>query len=68
MLSAAIDYDGARLRVKLSDATTGASTQQVYAVDIPEVIGGATAYVGFTGCTGGASAVQEIHRWTFFPQ
>jgi hypothetical protein len=68
LLNAAIEYDGADLRVKVTDSSTGSSAQQVYAVDIPAVLGADTAYVGFTGSTGGAWAVQEIHRWTYFPQ
>jgi len=34
-------------------------------VDIPLAVGGDTANVGFTGGTGGLSAVQAIHTWTF---
>jgi hypothetical protein len=34
-------------------------------VNIPQTIGGNTAYVGFTGGTGGLTAIQNIKTWTF---
>jgi hypothetical protein len=34
-----------------------------FTIDIPATTGGNTAYVGFTGGTGGLSAIQEILTW-----
>src|SRR5205085_2510906 len=48
----AIAYDGATLNVKLIDTVTKAFANQSYAIDLPSTVG-ASAYVGFTGATGG---------------
>lgn len=60
-------YNGTALNVTITDTVTAASVSQSYAVDIPTVIGGATAFVGFTAATGGLNAIQEIVDWTFTP-
>jgi hypothetical protein len=62
-----IDYDGTTLRVTITDRVTGASAVQSYTVNIASVVGGSTAYVGFTGGTGGLTATQDILNWTFDP-
>jgi fibronectin type 3 domain-containing protein len=36
-----------------------------FAVNLPSLVGGDYAYVGFTGATGGANSTQEITSWTF---
>ena len=46
---------------------TNATATQTYIVNIPAIIGGATAYAGFTAGTGGQSAKQEILSWTYTP-
>jgi fibronectin type 3 domain-containing protein len=61
----AMSYDAAALTVTITDTVTNASATQSYAVDIAEVIGGPTAYVGFTAATGGQSATQKILNWTY---
>ena len=38
------------------------------AINIPQSVGGNTAYVGFTGGTGGLSASQKILTWTYNAQ
>ncbi len=60
-------YDGTTLDVTITDTVTAATASQSYAVDIPSVIGGSTAFVGFTAATGGLNAIQEIAAWTFTP-
>ena len=60
-----VDYDGTTLQVTITDATTQATSTQSYAVNIPEIVGGPTAYVGFTAATGGLSAVQHVLSWTY---
>jgi hypothetical protein len=60
-------YDGTTLRVTETDTSTQRSAGQAYAVDIPGTVGGGTAYVGFTGGTGGQTAVQDILTWTYAP-
>jgi hypothetical protein len=62
-----MSYDGTTLTVKITDATTGASATQSYAVNIPQAIGGGLAYAGFTGGTGGQTATEDITNWVFTP-
>jgi len=65
VFAAALSYDGAALRVTITDTATGASASQRYAVDLPGLVGAPTAYVGFTGATGGYAATQDILSWTY---
>ena len=60
-------YDGTTLDVTITDTSTNASASQAYTVNIPQVIGSNTGYVGFTGGTGGETAVQNILTWTYSP-
>ena len=61
-------YDGTTLTVILTDTSTGKSDAETYTIDIPGTVGAATAYVGFTGGTGGDTATQDILTWTYAPQ
>ena len=63
----AMTYDGTTLNVTITDTITEASASQSYTVNIPSYVGGSYAYVGFTGATGGLTAVQTINNWTFTP-
>jgi fibronectin type 3 domain-containing protein len=60
-------YDGTTLSVTIQDPTTGKSATQNYTIAIPTTVGGSTAFVGFTGGTGGLTATQDILTWTFAP-
>ncbi len=53
------------LTVVFTDTVTNATATQTYSVNIPSIVGGSTAYVGFSGSTGGATAVQQVLSWTF---
>lgn len=59
-----MNYDGTTLTMTITDATTAASFTQAWTVNIPGTIGANTAYAGFTGATGGYSALQQILTWT----
>jgi hypothetical protein len=63
--NAKLTYDGTTLTVVITDTVTNASATQTYTVNIPSLVGGATAYVGFTGASGGATAIQDILNWTY---
>ena len=63
-----LNYDGTTLAVLITDMTTGATAGQSYAVDIPAIVGGATAWVGFTGSTAQANITQEILCFSFAAQ
>jgi hypothetical protein len=58
-------YDGSTLTMTITDTTTPADTFTTsWAINIPGTAGN-TAYVGFTGGTGGKTATQEILTWTY---
>jgi hypothetical protein len=48
----------------ITDTVTAASFSTSWPVNIGTTIGGSTAYLGFTGGTGGFTAIQEIISWT----
>ena len=58
-------YDGTNLTLTITDTVNGYSATEVYPINIPATVGGNTAYVGFTGGTGGSSATQNILAWTY---
>lgn len=67
-IQAKITYDGTTLTLTLLDLVTNDTFTMSQAINIPQVVGGNTAYVGFTGGTGGLSASQKILTWTYSTQ
>lgn len=58
--------DTRNLLISLTDTVTGQSyTTSNYYVDIPSMVGGDWAYVGFTGASGGGHATQDVLKWTY---
>jgi hypothetical protein len=64
-ISAQLVYNGTTLTLNLTDTVTNNTFSQSFTVNIPSTVGGTTAYVGFTGGTGGSTAIQNIKTWTF---
>ncbi len=64
-IDAHITYDGTDLTMTLSNPISGGSWSHSWAIDIPLKVGGNTAWVGFTGGTGAATASQKITSWTY---
>jgi hypothetical protein len=62
-----LTYNGTTLTESLLDTVTGATFTQDYLVNLTQILGGTSAYVGFTGGTGGASSVQDVLSWTYQP-
>src|SRR5205807_1518554 len=64
-----LSYSGTTLNETLTDVTGGGTpvTETYNNVNIPALVGGSTAYVGFTGGTGGLNAQQDVQTWTFTP-
>ena len=60
-----LKYDGTTLSETVTDLTTNAVFTMSWAVNIPQIVGGPCAFVGFTGATGGANAEQDILNWKF---
>ena len=68
VLHAHVVYNGTNLTLTLTDNSTGRTFTHAYPVNIPQVVGGSNAYVGFTAATGTSSAVQKILDWTYTTQ
>lgn len=63
-----LTYDGGAksLAETLTDLTTRAVFTHTYAIDLSQYLtSGSTAYVGFTGATGGMASTQDIQSWSF---
>ena len=67
-ISAHLAYDGTYLYLTLKDPVTGRVYAGRFAINIPKSLGSSTAYVGFTGGTGGKIASQKILTWVFTSQ
>lgn len=64
-LAVTIAYNGTNLTMTIRDTKTNASFSNSWAINIPATVGGNTAYVGFTGATGGLTAIQDVVSWTY---
>src|SRR5207247_5401570 len=64
---ATLAYNGTTLTETITDVNTSAAVTENYTVNIPTIVGGNTAWVGFTGATGGLNAQQDIQTWTYTP-
>jgi hypothetical protein len=60
-------YNGTTLTENILDTVTGATFTHDYLVNIAQIVGGNTAYAGFTAGTGGDTAVQDVQSWTYTP-
>ena len=67
-IQAQLTYDGTTLTLKLLDLVSNKTFTMSQAINIPQIVGGNTAYVGFTGGTGGLSSSQKILTWTYNAQ
>jgi hypothetical protein len=65
VFQATLSYSGTTLTETIKDLNTGATVMETYDVNIPQIVGGNTAWVGFTGGTGGLNAQQDIQSWTY---
>ena len=65
VMSVQMTYNGTTLTMQITDTVTSATYNTSFTVNIPSAVGGNTAYVGFTGGTGGLTAIQDILTWTY---
>jgi len=65
VFNAHLVYDGTKLTLSLVDAQTAQSFTTSWTVNIPSTIGSTSAWIGFSGSTGGLTAVQDILNWTY---
>jgi hypothetical protein len=64
-LTVALTYNGTTLATMITDTVTHASYSNSWAINIPSIIGGNSAYVGFTASTGYQIAGQKVLSWTY---
>jgi hypothetical protein len=64
-ITVALVYDGTTLTLTLTDGVANKTFTTSWTVNIPQIVGGNTAFVGFTGGTGGLAASQKILTWSF---
>lgn len=67
-MQAQLVYDGTTLTLNLKDLVTNATFTNSWPINITQTVGGNTAYVGFTGGTGGLTANEDILSWTYNTQ
>lgn len=67
-MQAQLIYDGTTLTLNLKDLVTNATFTNSWPINITQTVGGNTAYVGFTGGTGGLTANEDILSWTYNTQ
>jgi hypothetical protein len=60
-----LSYDGTTLTETILDTVTNATKTLTYTVNIPAAVGSSTAFVGFTGGTGGLTATQTVTSWSY---
>jgi hypothetical protein len=65
-----LTYDGTTLTVKITDIPRSLSFTTSFPVNIPQVLGSDTAYVGFTAATGSSDywQLQDVLNWKFTSQ
>jgi hypothetical protein len=65
-LNVSLSYDGSTLTEQVVDTVTNATFTHAYtALNIPAIVGGNVAFVGFGGGTGGLTSVQDISAWKY---
>jgi hypothetical protein len=62
-----ISYDGQNLTETIIDTVTHASFTHTYAsVNLPQILGGNTAYAGFTAGTGSVyTSIEDVFSWSY---
>jgi hypothetical protein len=64
-IAATVEYDGTTAWLTLTDTVTHATFSANFAANLPSMVGGNAAYVGFTGASGGVASFQQISNFTF---
>jgi hypothetical protein len=63
-----VTYNGSSITLTMFDETTSGAYTNTFSVgSLATVLGGDTAYIGFTGATGGYNALQNISNFSFVP-
>jgi hypothetical protein len=64
-LAVSLNYNGTTLDMTITDTVTRASFSNSWDINIPSIVGGNTAYIGFTASTGYQIADQKVLSWTY---
>ncbi len=65
-INVTLNYDGTALNMTLVDSVADTSfSATLFTGNLADAVGGNTAYVGFTGATGGVNSTQTITNFTF---
>ena len=64
-INCTVAYDGTTATLTMLDAVAGTSFTTNYTADLPSLLGQNTAYVGFTGASGGVASFIQISNFTF---
>jgi hypothetical protein len=63
-----VTYNGSSITLTMFDETTSGAYTNTFSVgSFPAILGDDTAYIGFTGATGGYNALQNISNFSFVP-
>ena len=65
IMHAHVTYDGTNLGLTITDTVTAASFTYSWPINLSSAIGSTTAYAGFSGGTGGSTAIQDVITWTY---
>src|ERR1039457_4413757 len=65
VMNVQLSYNGTTLTLTITDASTLKSFTTNWTVSIPTTVGSTTALVGFTGGTGGLTAIEDVVSWTY---
>jgi hypothetical protein len=65
LMKATLTYNGTVLTESVTDTVTGATYRNSYSANIPALVGGNTAFVGFGGSSGAATVTQNLQSWTY---
>jgi hypothetical protein len=60
-----LTYNGTTFATTLRDLSTNAQFSTSYSLNLASIVGGNTAYIGFTGATGAAASTQTVRDFSF---
>ena len=64
-INCSVTYDGTTATLTMVDTVAGTSFTTNYTADLPSLVGQNTAYVGFTGASGGVASFIQISNFMF---
>jgi len=65
LLQVTLTYNGTTLTQQVKDLTSGSTFSTSYSTNIPSLVGGNTAYIGFAAANGTNNSAQAITNLTF---